>query len=272
MKIIRFCFTHKTASMFGHRILKTISEERELLYFSPNNQPPNHTEIAAHIQNGSNSDLILFGPARTYGVSEMLKRAIGNGHELTDLCQIRNPLDIIVSQYFSHGWIHPMDRWSEEALKVRKALQENRLSMFDYAQLELEGKSHFAGVSIIDKFKALDAPFEGKRRLILKYEQFYQDYDAWSQKLADFLPDSLGVLPLLQQARPDYSKAVVLESGAFYADPLKYVETFDIRSGKHIRSAAPDDYLHFLTPKEIGVIVERLTEACPFVMSQYDLN
>lgn len=49
MIIIRFSFTHKTASMFGHKALKAISERNSLAYFSPNNQPPNHTDAREYI-------------------------------------------------------------------------------------------------------------------------------------------------------------------------------------------------------------------------------
>lgn len=268
MKIIRFAFAHKTASMFAHQILTALSQAEKLPYFSPNNSPANHGDLRHAIKDASDGT-ILFGPSRDYQISELLSGALAQGHELYDICQIRHPLDVLVSQYFSHGWIHPDGAWSDTAKEQRKRLQEGALSMVDYIRMELRGEAAFSGKSIIKKFHELEKDVPNVRRRIVRYEQFYHDYDSWADGIATFLPAELELKPLLSSMRPSYDNVQVLEKEVFYENPLEYVEEFQIGRGSHIRTAAPGDYLHFLSQEEIETISAEIAATCPTLVSQY---
>jgi len=250
MKIYRFCFAHKTASMFGFKILKRIADANAVPLYSANNTPPNHGGIARAIKRDEDN-IILFGPERTYKWIPELEAAINDGHEVYDICQIRHPLDIIVSQYFSHGWIHPECNWADTTIRVRRRIQNGEISIFDYAKLELSGETHFADSSVAEKFSPLDEKFRGEARKVVRYEDFYENYEWWASCVAKILPEKFNARELLLDERPDYSKAVTLEDGVFFENALQYVEKFGIKSGKHIRSAEPGDHKHFLTPTQI---------------------
>ena len=163
--IVGFHFPHKTASMFAHKIMQTVSAELGLKYFSQNQVPATHTQLC-DLSNEQicGEEVFLRGPVRNFTVLQSLDgldidaalrfstpASFLNGNYKA-VCQRRDVLDLVVSQYFSHGWIHPPANGFGER---RKEIQAGKISVFEYALLEFEGLADFGQDSILDKYNDL---------------------------------------------------------------------------------------------------------------------
>src|SRR5689334_13306553 len=94
--------------MFAHKILSQCSNECGAPYFSFNNEPPNHDDLDKSTISRGRYPIILRGPERDKFLDEALfDEIIRGGGGIFMVTQVRHPLDLIVSQYFSHGWLHP---------------------------------------------------------------------------------------------------------------------------------------------------------------------
>lgn len=264
--IIAFHFPHKAASMFAYKILHGVALRTGLPHFSQNNRPPNHTALA----NGCtlNVDgICLRGPVRNFSV---IAGASGDPDQdyrfatpeflIEDasylaVCQVRDTLDLVVSQYFSHGWIHlPADGFGQ----MRKDLQAGRISVYEYALMEFEGRSDFGEESIIEKLKKLRLM---KERLVprnyvcLDYEEMVLDYDQWARRIEAFLePYVPSIGSVLADLRPEYDAPS--GSSEFFANPLEYIKR-NSHKLQHVRSPYPGDHRRFLTPSEIADLRSR---------------
>ena len=269
--IVAFHFPHKTASMFAHKIMRAVSEELGLKYFSQNKLPTTHTQICSlSSEQMCGEELFLRGPVRNFTVLQSL-----DGLDVDEtlrfstpasflsgnykaVCQKRDVLDLIVSQYFSHGWIHPpADGFGQR----RKEMQSGKISVFEYAILEFEGLSKFGQDSILKKYNDLSRLLGAnshRNTLTLNYEEMVEDYDSWCEKLCGFLPQIGCMEEVLERLNPDYSK-LPARPVKYYADPLEYVRENQNELRRHTRSPRPGDHKRFLTEDEINELRQRIS-------------
>jgi hypothetical protein len=252
--------------MFGYEILRKLSLSLQAPLFSQNNNPKNHQDLLKGLSDQS-SCLLLRGPVRDFALTDEDSLYSANLSNETPLplltaadyhavCQIRDPLDLIVSQYFSHGWIHGLNPSINAA--IRNDIQTGAIRLYDYALMEFRGESGFGEVSILQKYRNLSRFSDalGEQCLILKYEDMVLNYQKWSRQISAFLNPLASVQNILDELRPNYKKfrrtGSVLgfwSKPKFWDNPLDYVEKEMKR--QHIRSPLPGDHLSFLTPNEI---------------------
>ena len=270
--IVAFHFPHKTASMFAHKIMRAVSDELGLAYFSQNQLPTTHTDICG-LSNEQicGEELFLRGPVRNFTVLQSL-----DGMDVDEalrfstpasllenykaVCQRRDVLDLIVSQYFSHGWIHPPANGFGER---RKEMQSGKISVFEYAILEFEGLSKFGQDSILRKYNDLSRLLQANGRgntLTLNYEEMVEDYGSWCEKLCGFLPQIDCLAEVLERLDPGYSE-LPARPEKFYSDPLEYVRENQNELRRHTRSPRPGDHKRFLTEAEIKDLRDRISSS-----------
>ncbi len=253
--------------MFGYEILKKLSATTGAPLYSQNNHPANHQKLADAVAQGT-SGLLLRGPVRDFELTDEHSLDTANlafetpgslldAVEYHAVCQVRDPLDLIVSQYFSHGWIHGLN--SSIDATIRQDIQAGKISIYDYALMEFRGESGFGEASILQKYQHLTSLKDllGARCLIVRYEDMVLDYYAWSRQISDFLRPLAETKALLASLKPDYRKFrrnggfwIFRRKQRFWSNPLDYVEQ-EMRK-VHIRSPLPGDHLNFLTPAEIS--------------------
>lgn len=111
---------HKSATMFLFQFFKQFSEKHGFQFFSENNEPANVEKLLA-----SNQKNFCRCPIRNF---ETIESRFDYPTECHRIFHIRDPRDILVSEYFSFGWIHPT-RGSDLG-QTRKSLQ--KMSIDDY--------------------------------------------------------------------------------------------------------------------------------------------
>lgn len=254
-----FTVGHKAASMFIHKALTSISGACGFKHFSNNNAYGDSLEsFKVSLLLSQIEGVNLVGPVRDFDFPGFEFESHYDG-EIFHLFQSRDPLDTAVSQYFSHGWIHVSDGWSQEEIKVREDIQTGRINIYEYVEKSIfEGFAVFGGPISMKRVSQI-RDFQTRKSLLLTYEDFYYNYDNWAEKIADFLPFSDDVLRVLKMERPDYAKLEYRRVRDRETNPLDYVKKFRIKSGGfHIRSAEPGDHKIFLSDKEISSLRARL--------------
>src|SRR5690606_15431403 len=136
MQIYTFSFPHKTASMFAYKIASELSSRLKLNLYSGNSKPPNLGDFEKETKGA------VVGPLRTYAITSVLRKN-PSVSSVRDIAQIRDPLDVCVSQYFSHGWTHGESRWTEERLAQRRMIKSGEISLLRYVRMALDGEAHF---------------------------------------------------------------------------------------------------------------------------------
>lgn len=262
--------------MFGYEILRKLSSSLQAPLFSQNNSPTNHQHLLQGLSDES-TRLVLRGPVRDFALTDENSLYSANLSNETPLplltlagyhavCQIRDPLDLVVSQFFSHGWIHGLNP-SIDA-EIRNDIQAGNISIYDYALMEFRGESGFGEVSILQKYRSLRKLNEalGRQCLILKYEDMVLNYGKWSRQISAFLKPFASVQRVLEELKPNYKKFRrtaglfgFRTKPKFWDDPLDYVQSE--MKHQHIRSPLPGDHLSFLTPTQITSLRSLADEA-----------
>jgi hypothetical protein len=118
---------HKAGSTFLHRYFKEMASLVGCEYFSINNHPPNESEWAAR-----GGDCIV-GPLRI--VDEITKVPA----ESINVVHLRDPIDVLISQYFSFGWTHTLNSRNADFLaKRREVIRSKSLDQYcieDHAEV-----------------------------------------------------------------------------------------------------------------------------------------
>ena len=268
MNVIKVDFPHKTASMFAHYLLERISKLNNIKYYSTSNTPDNSADVFDRISKPEDIT-VIYGPNRDFKNDHFDLLIKNNQIQCLTICQIRDPLDLIVSQYFSHGWIHGDKKWNDAIKNERKEIQEGKVSIYDYALREIAGKTTFGGRSFIDKYNTLYELMnaEGKtyrKFLLIKYEDMVLDYNKWSNYIIDFLPMIESKI-VFQELNPKYKKNLN-EDDIFYEDTIYYAN--NVMNHEHKRAIYPNEYKKFFNKDEITSLREIINGKSK-LLSQY---
>lgn len=262
--------------MFGYEILRKLASSLDAPLFSQNNDPKNHKHLLQGLSDES-SKLVLRGPVRDFTLTDENSLYTANLANETPLplltiatyhavCQTRDPLDLVVSQFFSHGWIHGLNPSIDP--EIRKSIQSGKISLYDYALMEFRGESGFGDASILEKYRHLRILKHklDKQCLVVSYEDMVLNYEEWAKQISDFLKPFASVRGVLDELRPNYKKfrpkggfLGFRTKPKFWDNPLDYVQKE--MKHQHIRSPLPGDHLSFLTPNEITALRALADEA-----------
>lgn len=157
---------HKSGSMFLFKYFKKIAELNKLPYFSGNNNPKN-TEVYKTSNEG------ILCPVRKM-------RKLQEGEIL--ICQIRNPLDILVSRYFSFGYMHNLSNPEEgtgswPGIKNRTKIQNFTIDQYCTEESEL----------VLERQNLVETYQKHQDALVVSYFTMVHDYESWNQDICHWL-------------------------------------------------------------------------------------
>lgn len=166
---------HKSASMFLYTLFKDLSEHNGLSFFSVNNGPANREDIESHIKTS-----FCICPERKFNFEAHHYPHIS---EIIHIVQIRDPRDILVSEYYSNAWIHPDTAWSERRKELRQVIQT--MSIDDYVLEGAEKLGTFGNLPLIVRYQPilnLSLP-DNHQIIIVRYEDMIRDFKNWLIKV-----------------------------------------------------------------------------------------
>lgn len=224
---------HKTATMFLYRFFKDVADHLQIDFQSVHNSDRSRTRSTI-----KNATSFIRCPERSFCID---KSSRSSSQDIFHLFQVRDPRDILVSEYYSLGWLHCEQAWSDEEKGRRKKIQQLTIDQYVLSEPEI---SKYPLLNRFDEFlKNADNPTVS----IVKYETMVTDFAAW---LADVLP----ILCL------DNRKFV-----RYFNRRNKNEFTRDTPCDSHKRNITPGDHRKKLRPSTIAHLNKRYSKILDFL-------
>ncbi|MCH2177529.1 MAG: hypothetical protein MK106_01880 [Mariniblastus sp.] len=159
---------HKSATMFLYQFFGRLSEKQGFDFYSENNSPANQSGLSIDNQRD-----FCRCPIRSF---EVLKTELDHPTQIYRIFHIRDPRDILVSEYFSFGWIHPTEGTGLEA--ARQERQE--IPIDEYVLTQCEKRTW----PLEAKFKILlDRDIDPEYDIIVTYETMVTQFRLWAERV-----------------------------------------------------------------------------------------
>lgn len=160
---------HKSASMFLYKFFDHLCREVEVPFYSIHHSPPDDQSI-----DSNRSASFVLGPVRSFNVEDWVFPRL---KEQRRLIHVRDPRDILVSEYYSLGWLHSAAHWNDDAKARREKIQTTSIDDF-VTDESLTGKS-----PLLDRMRPLFELSQDDRATIVTYEEMVTDFPAWLSKV-----------------------------------------------------------------------------------------
>ena len=219
---------HKSASMFLCTSFSPIFPDKtDCPLYSIHNSPADENAIPADTH-----DSFVLCPIRNFDCESY---QFPNLERVNYLIQVRDPRDILVSEYFSLGWLHSSKNWSDEGKERREKIQS--MSIDDFVLDEsLHGKQPlFERMEPVLRFAQQD------NVELVKYETLVTQFPVWLETVMRFAG--------LGEAKNLTSKLIHQYKNEFQPD----------QSGGHKRNIVPGDYKEKLNAQTIETLNQRFS-------------
>lgn len=219
---------HKSASMFLFKFFHHLGGEIEVPFHSIHLPPPHQDCPGADAKAG-----FIYGPERSFETHGFQFDRLRPVH----LFQVRDPRDILVSEYFSLGWRHSDQDWDDAAKQRRRKIQQLTLDQYVIAEPELSPLSLLARYQPLVELKSKSC--DDVNHAIVKYETMVNDFPQWLRQ----------VLPLVGLRNESDVAAL--------ADHYRHEFSPDPQTDSHKRNVSSGDHVVKLQPATITILNQR---------------
>jgi len=250
---------HKSASMFLYNYFKKISEFKNIQFFSENNNTllklkdlkQYYPQIKEYLDNP-----YILAPYRVPHINidhflEDIKDFSENNCMF--IAHIRNPIDVLISSYYSFGFIHEEpDDETEKVIfyRMRSNILKTTIDKFCLKELD----------RIFKKLKTFYRIISDNPNVIISsYYEMKLDYKTWNDKMCSLMKlDS-------EQSTNIYE----LFDREFRIPPLDNSNVISGKTKRHIRNGSNLQYLKELNPKTVILLKQRLASIIPKQLLEY---
>lgn len=224
---------HKSGTMFLFNFFKHLSRVRDATMLSSNHSPASDYRSITDVQSlhsvSAGKQVVCRCPIRTFELKQFQVPDV-NQHRIFHL---RDPRDMIVSEYFSFGWIHADD---DDLLEARRR-EIQQMSIDDY----VIGQSEQSTWPLEKKYLPLiNYNFDPQRETVVKYNQMVTNFPRWCAKVVaayGFRFPKLLTLRLAWRYRNEFKTSA--------------------ESMQHKRRITPGDFREKLKPETIKILNRR---------------
>lgn len=212
---VLFHALHKSASMFLFKLFFRLSKERRMQFYSQNLKVRTNHLVTPDIDHD-----FCFGPIRHFKTHKLNFDA----HvDVRRIFQLRDPRDILVSEYYSFGWRHTENRFGEKERLTRDRIKNQTLEEY---VLEEEGASFDLTKRLDDLLRASKKP----GTTFVSYEQMVNDFPGWLQQVMEpfGFPESG-----LRSKKMLFRKYCWKYKNNFSADPSDSSHKRNVKPGEH---------------------------------------
>ena len=156
--------------MFLYQLFFRLSREKRLPFYSPN-----HLEPTDHLLTADVDHDFCFGPARHFYLdSPELDESVTTSR----LFQVRDPRDILCSEYYSFGWIHTDRDFTKTAAQTREQIQKMSIDEFI---LDENGSA----IRLAKRLRPIPRSVSNPIVTLVRYEEMVSDFGSWLNKVLD---------------------------------------------------------------------------------------
>jgi hypothetical protein len=225
---------HKSGSMFLYRYFELLSNLNNLNYYSANNNPQNENDYNI---NGCICPIRDISEDEQYDINE------------TYIFHFRNPIDTLISQYYSFGFTHILqDKWTDSSSERAKARWKNPMEKREYIQ------SITIDQYCINEYNVLLNRYENMINfinlynsngniIISKYDHMFYNFKQWNEDMCKVLNID-GQDQLYNQFKSQFENIEIIDNNK-------------ITSGEvitHRRNGTSKQYLNELSPETINIL------------------
>ncbi len=156
--------------MFLYRFFEQVSFDCKLDYYSVNHDHPTEHFVDRNMESS-----FCVCPVRDFSSSRFA--SFNHLDRVTQIFHVRDPRDIIVSEYFSFGWIHPEKHFSHQERMRRAHLQA--MTVDEYAINQPNLIPSLAKLRYEPLLSWLDRNDSNCNIVLVKYETMVTNFPAW---------------------------------------------------------------------------------------------
>lgn len=241
MKLKCFCF-HKSGSMFFYRLFREIAYINNIDYYSVN-------KTSKHIDERVLPECMWNDEVENYILCPLRCVPRDYRKDLKYIIHFRNPLDTMISQYYSFGYTHSVpDPNSDKEIydifmKRRKIIQSQTIDEYCLSQENIdEINNKYNDMLIwINKYKNNENVF------VSEYDNMYYDFSNWLRDIMKFL--SVG----------SYDKLLDKFEKEFSNSSEEVIKSDVNTVKKHHRSGLSKQYLIELKKETIDTVISKFS-------------
>lgn len=216
---------HKSGTMFLYKFFQVVASHLKYNYYSENNTPNNYNEYSSTENN------VIICPVRNF-------TEVASG--VKNIIQVRNPLDILVSQYFSFGFTHSKAKKDDESFdKYQNFIKNTNIN--DY--------SIWASTDLLARYSELiNYPQGIKNNKYISYFNMVYDFEFWMKDILSFM-----------EVKDQTLETLLMEKFSGEFENFKAISNKEILEGNykhHKRSIYSGDFAQQLK----GTVVQVLSE------------
>jgi len=239
---------HKSASMFLFSYFKDVAQFKNIKFYSDN--VPNLTEFKTHDHSTPFivSPIRLYVPGKNVRVDEINKPFLC--YENLDrkfIIHVRNPLDILVSEFYSYGFMH-----IDDERNTMKTLRETYIKDITIDEYCLK-----SAIDFLEKYKYLyyiiSQNIDKPNFVMSSYSEMKNNYKIWNNKM-------FKILDLKDSERVTLHRKYREE---FELEPLDNKMVISKEVNRHIRNGSDNQYSTELQPETIAKLVELFQSIIP---------
>jgi len=215
---------HKTASMFLKRFFEDLSKIKNFKLYTQDEVEREHLFL-------KETKKCILCPERTFP-TEFKK-------DIFYILLLRNPLDILVSKYYSFGWIHPSNAKNHHNKRIHINFTKQREEI---QKLSIDEYCLNAADELYDKLTPLlENTLDGNNYILIKYDTLVLDFKKWCLTITDIF-----------DATPDEHDILYSKFKREFEN-IKELTPNEIFQGKkrHKRKVIPGDHLDKLKKETI---------------------
>ena len=219
---------HKSASMFLYKFFTDLCNKADCPFYSIHNSPADENAIPT-----STRESFVLCPVRNFDCESF---DFPNLDRVNHLIQVRDPRDILVSEYFSLGWLHTSQNWSEAGKQRREKIQSMSIDEFVLDE-SLHGKQ-----PLFERMEPVLQLAQQDNVQLVKYETLVTQFPIWLETVMSFAG--------LGDAHDLKSKLIHQYKDEFQPDQSE---------GGHKRNIVPGDYKEKLAAQTIETLTQRFS-------------
>ena len=207
---------HKSASMFLFKFFQHVCGEIDVPFHSINLPSPNQ-----NVPTSNTDTSFVYCPERSFQTDAFSFKELNQTH----LFQIRDPRDILVSEYFSLGWRHSDHDWNDAARERRSKIQQLTIDQYVLNEPELSEQP------LRTRYQPLLDRIDDSKTHVVKYETMVDDFSQWLTK----------VLPLLDLTTTnDLAYLARHYRHEFQPEPGANSHKRNVSAGDHVSKLKPE--------------------------------
>lgn len=228
---------HKSATMFLYKFFDELCEALDIPLYSIHKPAP-YRELSGDAPD----EAFVLCPIRSFDAPPLDSLTQPPEQRIHRLFQIRDPRDLLVSEYFSVGWRHTTEGWSEEELQRREQIRA--LSLDEYVIAEPDISKY----PLLGRYQPLLTRLrEGKHddeTTVAKYETMVTEFSTWLQVV-------------LRTIQIDSAFAANRAFVRFIESRYRHEFVVDPSEHGHRRNVTPGDHREKLLPATIEELNRR---------------